>query len=187
MLDAFYDAFAPACFGLLGLWLVVVQIRMPDWQDRAAYRQRSYGVALHFALPGIMSLVALIDPQDPAFWRVSFAVVAIGGAVVLATVSARPSRARGTGQAGRLAAEGQLGRIAFIAATALYVLIGVLAFAGGRALLRVEALLLIALLFVGFNAAWLLLFDDASRAHSRAPTREPQAAPGGTEPGMQPY
>ena len=29
-LSAFYGAFSPACFALLGLWLVAVQIRLPD-------------------------------------------------------------------------------------------------------------------------------------------------------------
>ena len=59
MLDAFYTAFSPACLALLGLWLVVVQMRLPQWQasDAApAYQRASYGIALHFALPGLMSL-----------------------------------------------------------------------------------------------------------------------------------
>ena len=32
-LSAFYGAFSPACFALLGLWLVAVQIRLPDWEE----------------------------------------------------------------------------------------------------------------------------------------------------------
>src|SRR5580658_3269711 len=78
MLSVFYGAFSPTCFALLGLWLVVVQIRLREWQGSAIHRRRSYGVALHFALPGAMSLLALIDPQDAIFWRVSFAIVALG-------------------------------------------------------------------------------------------------------------
>jgi hypothetical protein len=31
-LSAFYGAFSPACFALLGLWLVAVQIRLPIWE-----------------------------------------------------------------------------------------------------------------------------------------------------------
>ena len=31
-LSAFYGAFSPACFALLGLWLVAVQIRLPIWK-----------------------------------------------------------------------------------------------------------------------------------------------------------
>jgi hypothetical protein len=55
MLTGFYGAFSPACLALLGLWLVVVQVRMREWQGSATHRRRSYGVALIFALPGVMS------------------------------------------------------------------------------------------------------------------------------------
>ena len=71
MLDVFYGAFSPACFALLGLWLVIVQIRLREWQGSAVHRRRSYAVALYFALPGIMSLLALVNPHDSAFWRIS--------------------------------------------------------------------------------------------------------------------
>ncbi|MGH3124136.1 MAG: hypothetical protein ACRDND_24380 [Streptosporangiaceae bacterium] len=173
MLDVFYGAFSPACFALLGLWLVVVQIRLREWQASAVHRRRSYGVALHFALPGVMSLLALVNPQDPAFWRVSFAVVALGGAVVLATVRGFPARSRpgAAGAPGPPAAApagpDQLALAAYIAAIIIYVLIGVLAFKGGLAVLRIEAILLTILVFLGFNVAWLLLFDDRSPAHGR--------------------
>jgi hypothetical protein len=66
VLNAFYGAFSPACFALLGLWLVVVQIRMREWQGSTAHRRRSYGVALHFVLPGMMSLLALVDSRYSA-------------------------------------------------------------------------------------------------------------------------
>ena len=101
MLDVFYGAFSPACFALLGLWLVIVQIRLSEWQGSALQRRRSYGVALHFALPGIMSLLALVNPQDSVFWRVSFAVVALGGAIVLALVRGFPLRPVPAGEARR--------------------------------------------------------------------------------------
>ena len=102
-----YGAFSAACFALLGLWLVVVQIRLPEWQPSAADRRMSYGVALHFALPGIMSVLALVNPADPAFWRVSFAIIALGGAVVMVALggasraAARPGRRRPRPGAGR--------------------------------------------------------------------------------------
>jgi len=58
-LSAFYGAFSPACFALLGLWLVAVQVRLPVWEKDPERRRRSYGVALHFALPGQTLLVFL--------------------------------------------------------------------------------------------------------------------------------
>ena len=55
-------------------------------------------MALHFSLPGLMSLLALVNPDSAILWRTSFAIVAIGGAVVLivlrgaAVGEARPHR-----------------------------------------------------------------------------------------------
>jgi hypothetical protein len=178
MLDAFYTAFSPACFALLGLWLVAVQIRMPQWQGNGPYQRTSYSVALHFALPGIMSVLALVDPADPVFWRASFAVVALGGVVALAVVRGFPGRAGGgpprlgglPGAPARGPAAAQAGRAGYLAAIAGYLAIGVLAFIGGHAALRAEAILLTAMLLLGFHLAWLMMFEA------------PQPAPAGPEP-----
>ena len=174
MLDVFYGAFSPACFALLGLWLVIVQIRLREWQGSAVHRRRSYAVALYFALPGIMSLLALVDPHDPAFWRISFAIVALGGAIVLATVRGLPVRGGAAGQPGAAGTDApprpdQLGLATYIIGILIYVLIAALAFTGGLAALRTEAILLTVLLFLGFNVAWLLLFDDRYPSHGRPP------------------
>jgi hypothetical protein len=169
MLDAFYGAFSPACFALLGLWLVAVQMHMREWQGSRVHRRRSYGVALHFALPGVMSMFALIDAQNPAYWRVSFAIVALGGAVVTATVRGYlvPPDPDHAGVRG-LPATDQLGLAAYVAGIALYLAIAGLALIGGVAVARTEAALLTVLVFLGFNVAWLLLFDDTHVARERA-------------------
>ena len=36
-------------------------------------------------------------------------------------------------------------------------------------MLRIEAILLTVLVFLGFNVAWLLLFDDRPAAHAGTP------------------
>ena len=154
MLTDFYISFSAVCFTLLGLWLVVVQTRHSEWRRSALARRRAYGVALHFSLPGLMSLLALVNPDSSGLWRASFAIVAIGGAVVLIAV--------------RGPAVGKLGLAAYIFAIALYTLIGILAIAprivGGLGLdaapVRVEAVLLTILVFAGVNVAWLLLFEE---------------------------
>ena len=110
MLKDFYISFSAVCFTLLGLWLIVVQTRHAEWRGSAPHRRRAYGVALHFSLPGLMSLLALVNPDSSALWRTSFAIVAIGGAVVLIAV--------------RGATTGTLGLTAYIFAIALYTLIG---------------------------------------------------------------
>jgi hypothetical protein len=155
VLRDFYISFSAVCFTLLGLWLIVVQTRHAEWRGSALARRRAYGVALHFSLPGLMSLLALVNPDSSALWRTSFAIVAIGGAVVLIAV--------------RGSAVGKLGLAAYIFAIALYTLIGILAIAprivGGLGLdatpVRVEAVLLTILVFAGVNVAWLLLFEAA--------------------------
>jgi hypothetical protein len=102
-----------------------------------------------------MSLLALVNPDSAILWRTSFAIVAIGGAVVLIVL--------------RGAAVGKLGLIAYIVAIVLYALIGLLAIAPGlvgdlgieATPVRVEAVLLTILVFAGVNVAWLLLFEEA--------------------------
>jgi hypothetical protein len=74
-------------------------------------------VALYFALPGMMSMFALIDVQNSVFWRVSFGVVAIGGAVVLATVWGWPvPRERDQAGVRRLPAADRLGLAGYVTA-----------------------------------------------------------------------
>jgi len=68
MLTDFYIAFGTVCFTLLGLWLIVVQTRHAEWRRVALFRRRAYGVALHFSLPGLMSLMALVNPDSMTLW-----------------------------------------------------------------------------------------------------------------------
>ena len=58
-------------------------------------------------------------------------------------------------------------------------MVGVLAFIGGPAVLRAEAILLTGLVFLGFNAAWLLLFASGLDSRRAAPAQS--AASGATE------
>jgi len=154
MLTDFYIAFGTVCFTLLGLWLIVVQTRHAEWRGVAAYRRRAYGVALHFSLPGLMSLLALVNPDSVTLWRVSFAVVAASGAIVLLLV--------------RGSLPGTVGQVAYLAAVVLYALIAVIAAVPSLVTdiglsaqaVQVEAVLLTILVFFGVNVAWLLLFEE---------------------------
>jgi hypothetical protein len=155
VLTDFYISFSAVCFTLLGLWLIVVQTRHAEWRGSSLHRRRAYGVAMHFSLPGLMSLLALINPNSSALWRVSFAIAAIGGVVVLIALHGP--------------APGKIGLTAYILAIALYALIGILAIAPhivrgighAAAPVRVEAVLLTIVVFAGVNVAWLLLFEEA--------------------------
>jgi len=159
VLTDFYISFSAVCFTLLGLWLIVVQTRHAEWRSSPLHRRRAYGVATHFSLPGLMSLLALVNPNSSSLWRISFAIAAIGGVVALIAL--------------RGPAPGKLGLIAYILAIALYAAIAVLAIAprivSGLGLhaapVRAEAVLLIVLVFAGANVAWLLLFEEAPAGH----------------------
>jgi hypothetical protein len=160
VLKDFYTVFSTVCFTLLGLWLIVVQTRHSEWRASSVHRRRAYGVSLYFALPGLMGLLSLVDPASSDMWRVSFGLVALGGVVVLFVV--------------RGPAPTQLGLAAYVAAMVLYGLVAIVAIAPGTvgdagidaAPLRIEAVLLTVLVFLGVNVAWLLLFDETT-----SPTR----------------
>ncbi len=47
---------------------------MAGERDYPVYRKAAYGIALHFALPGLMTVLALVKQSDPAYWRTSFAI-----------------------------------------------------------------------------------------------------------------
>jgi len=162
MLSDFYGAFAPLTFTVFGLWLVVVQTRHADWSRSPEHRRRAYAVSLHFAIPGLMSLLSLVDPSDKTLWRVAFGVSATGGAVTLAYLGLPSVPTPG----------GRWWRLASGLSVLLYVLVVLVAVGPGVAKdlgapLRIEAVLLSLIVFLGINVAWALMFDDVA-VHERA-------------------
>src|SRR6201996_2020708 len=162
MLDAFYGSFSPACLTLLGLWLVAVQMRSEEVRASQELRHRAYAVALFFALPGLMSVIALIDTGNSLFWRVSFAVIALVGAAVLF-----PTHGLAGGRGVRNTAD--------VVALVLYTAVAALALVGGADAQRAEAVLLTALIFLGFNVAWLFLFAPLGAAAAQEQKAPPEA------------
>ncbi len=159
MLNEFYAAFAPLSFTVYGLWLIVVQTRHAEWRRSTLHRRRAYAVSLHFAIPGLMSLLALVDPSNATVWRVSFAASAAAGALILAYLQLSPVPTPA----------GRVWQVESTAAIALYALIVLVAVAPGvvrkmGAPLRVEAVLLSLIVFLGVNVAWALMFDDVPAA-----------------------
>jgi hypothetical protein len=164
MLDAFYGAFSPACLSLLGLWIVAVQIRADAVRASSELRRRSYTVALFFALPGLMSVIALIDPTNDAFWRVPFTVIALGGAASL-----YPSRGLPGSTLLRITTD--------ITALILFLVVAILAIIGGPDEQRTIAVLLTALIFLGFNVAWQFLFVPLEAAAPQEQQGSPETPP----------
>jgi len=163
-LSDFYQAFAAACFALLGLWLVAAQLREKVWRQDSKRMSRAYVVALSFVLPGMMSVFSLIDQNTSTFWQASFATVAFGGVLIMLAIRRSFAVQAEPGRTGlrRLTDPDWLALAAYVTAIVLYLVIGVLALFGGLAELRTEAVLLTILVFLNFNAGWLLLFDVGS-------------------------
>ena len=169
MLTEFYIPLSVVCFTLLGLWLVAAAARQAEWRGSQLHRRRAFVVATHFSLPGLIGLLALVNPDSGGLWRVSFGVAAGGGIVTLIAL--------------RAPAAGRLGRAIYIAAIAAYVVIVILAIhphivgqlSFPIAPERVAAVLLTAVVFAGVNVAWLVLFGSP----------EPDPQPGGVPHGAR--
>lgn len=171
MLTEFYIPLSAVCFTLLGLWLVVAATRQAEWRRSSLQQRRAFAVATHFSLPGLMSLLALVNTGSGGLWRVSLGVSAGGGIVALIAL--------------RAPAPGQLGRAAYIATIAAYVVIVMLAIhphivgqlSFPIAPERIAAVLLAGVVFAGVNVAWLVLFGNPE------PDPQPDGSPDGARAG----
>jgi len=166
MLTDFYTAFSPACFSLLALWLAIITLNAPAWlnlpegdaaarspesQRQLTIRQRqAYIVALYFAAPGTMSLLALIDLQSTSWWRVFFIIVSVLGVAGMLRFGPFPNR-----QPHHLLDVSD--HVVHWIAIGLYLAIAVLALPALHAL-RIEGVLLTVLVLLGVHVALRLMF-----------------------------
>lgn len=159
--DPFYELLAQAGFTVLGFWMAVAQLRHADLLRSPGRRRWAHAVSLQFALPAVMSLLALAAPDDPVVWRTSFVVAAAFGAgALLALRVTRPA-----GPAGPRAPWPAVA--ASWTALALYLGVALVALeprALGRlglgiSPLAAEGVLLSLLVFLGLNVAFWLLFS----------------------------
>lgn len=181
MLKDFYLAFSPSCFSLLGLWFVVITINARGWLLVRQHRLWAYTVVLYFAAPGAMSLLALTDTQSPAVWRVSFAAVSLIGLVGVASFGrvqhSRQAAPEGDGDAGKRPHDWpeRFDHLTQWLTIALYAAILVLAYPTLRTL-RIEGVLLTALLLLGIYVAFRLMILVG-------PPDQPAQAPQSAGPG----
>lgn len=159
MLSDFYASFSATCFVVLSLWLVVVQSRWEEWRHDDDSVRQAYGVGLYFSLPGIMTLISLVDATNPVLWRTSYSVAALTGVAVFATVH-RVTRHRWVAVVNRTA-------------IALYGVVAIIAIFPNllhitKVANRVDAVLLCVVVFLGVNVAWLLLFSPAPAVPEKA-------------------
>ena len=74
----FYATTSAVSFTLLGFWWVVVQFRHNEMTQDPGRRRLAFVVSLHFILPGLMSLGALLTADAPLIWRLTFATEPTG-------------------------------------------------------------------------------------------------------------
>lgn len=171
MLAEFYIPLSAVSFTLLGLWLVAAVTRQAEWRGSPLHQRQALAVSTHFSLPGLAALLVLVNPGSGGLWRVSLGVAAGGGIVALIAL--------------RAPAAGKVGRAAYLATIAAYVVIVILAIhphVVGQlsfpiAPERIAAVLLTAVVFVGVNVAWLLVFENAESGG------QPDGAPPGARAG----
>ncbi len=155
VISNFYLAFAPLSFTILGLWFIVVQTRHAEWSVSREHKSRATIVALQFALPGLMSLLSVVNPNSKSLWRISFTLTSLVGAAALLALTIGHGRRAPLFEAGHALAVLLFGAVAVVALKPSLVSdVGLKA-----APLQVEATLLSLLMFFGVAVAWLLLFD----------------------------
>ncbi|MGH8823925.1 MAG: hypothetical protein ACRDVN_05555 [Jiangellaceae bacterium] len=154
-LSAFYAIVSGINFTLLGLWWVAVKERSDIGGTDAARRRMAYLVSLGFVIPGTVSLLAQVAPQEPILWRASFAAAGVAGAIGIAML----------GRALReLTGETLLVRVLWWVAVPIYVLVAVVAAVPGipdalnlgLSSIEIEGFLLTLLVFLGVQAAWVV-------------------------------
>jgi hypothetical protein len=79
----FYATTSAVSFTLLGFWWVVVQFRHNEMTQDPGRRRLAFVVSLHFILPGLMSLGALLTADAPLVWRLTFGSAGVAGMIAV--------------------------------------------------------------------------------------------------------
>lgn len=157
----FYATTSAVSFTLLGFWWVVVQFRHEEMTQDPGRRRLAFVVSLHFILPGLMSLGALLTGDAPLVWRLTFGSAGVAGMLAVLVAS------RGIKDpTGAIAA---IGRFEWLALP-LYAVLTLVAIrpdlvrsAVGLDPLQVEGVIMTLLVFLGIVFAWAL-FTEPHRA-----------------------
>jgi hypothetical protein len=153
----FYATTSAVSFTLLGFWWVVVQFRHEEMTQEPGRRRLAFVVSLHFILPGLMSLGALLTGDAPIVWRLTFGLAGVAGMVAVVVAS--------RGVANPTGAIAAIGRYEWIALP-LYAVLTLVAIRPdlvqstvGLAPLQVEGAVMTLLVFLGIIFAWALFTD----------------------------
>lgn len=161
MRETFYTTTSTLSFALLGFWWVVVQFKHQSWMPEARHRRMAYDVSLHFLLPGIMSLIALLTEGAPLLWRSVFVIAAVTGAYATFSIM-RAVKADAT----QVAAV-KVTRWVFLLCYALIAVVAAvptIVIEMGLTLdhFQVEGILIALLIFLDVNVAWWFFSEPES-------------------------
>jgi hypothetical protein len=127
-------------------------------------RRLAYHLSLYFALPGAMSLVSLLTPESPYFWRSAFVIAGLFGAIE-AVMMFREGEDSAIGS--------RLARVTLPIIAVLYVVIALIAIRPSLLdsvgvdieATAVEAVFLVLLLMFGINLAFLGFMKVSVEGH----------------------
>jgi hypothetical protein len=158
VLADFYGPFSTIAFTIFGLWMFVAQARFRDWMRNRDQYRRASAVSLQFALPGIMSLIALIDPESVILWRWAFGLASAVGVVLLLALARRTAGTpRGVNEL-----TNALAGLLFVCIAVVSISPEIVDELGLRAATArgVEFFFFCLLLLNGLMTAWLMLFSE---------------------------
>jgi hypothetical protein len=161
--DAFYGAASGLSFTLLGFWWAVVTFRHAELCSTDGSRRFAFVVSLYFLLPGLVAMVSLASGSGP-LWRIAFGVVGVAG-IVGAFLARRPPDTHAVLRT----------VMPWIwLSVPLYALMTLIALVPDTVRstlnaepLQVEAVMLVAVLFVGSQLAWSLFSQPTSDETTR--------------------
>jgi cytochrome bd-type quinol oxidase subunit 2 len=162
-LSTFYALMSVTCFTLVGLWWTAIE-KHDEWRTNRRLRRLAGGTYLSFLLPGVMSMMSQVNPDNPLMWRISFGLTSIVGLVT----SVRLVRVESGGHTGPFRRFRWLAPLLY----ALIVVLGIfpeLAGVLGAAPLQVASVLLMLLILLAHGFTWEFLMEPDEAKRPREP------------------
>ncbi len=159
-LSTFYSLMSVTCFTLVGLWWTAIE-KHDEWRTNQRLRRLAGGTYLSFLLPGVMSMMSQVNPDNPLMWRISFGLTSIVGLVTSVSLV----RVESGGHRGPFRRFRWLAPVLY----ALIVVLGIfpeLAGVFGAAPLQVASVLLMLLILLAHGFTWEFLMEPDEVKHA---------------------
>ena len=162
-LSTFYALMSVTCFTLVGLWWTAIE-KHDEWRTNRRLRRLAGGTYLSFLLPGVMSMMSQVNPDNPLMWRISFGLTSIVGLVTSVRLVRVESRSH----------TGPFRRFRWLAPLlyATIVVLGIfpeLARVVGAAPLQVASVLLMLLILLAHGFTWEFLMEPDEVSSTPSP------------------